>query len=56
MRVHYTNFDYYAEPTFATLTDAIAYGISKGFEFAVLSGSMILATWSPIGGLRTIGY
>lgn len=54
LRVHFTNFDYFAQQTFTSLEDAIAYGKQKCFEFSVWPENMsiMLASWSPIGGLR----
>lgn len=49
-RVFYTNFDYFAQYTFSSYDEAIAYGKSKGFEFCVYLGSELVGSWSPIGG------
>lgn len=55
--VHFTNMGYAAPRTFETLTDAVAYGVRCCFEFTVqTAGGSILATWSPISGLRLEGY
>jgi hypothetical protein len=56
MRVYFTNFEYYAEPTFERLTDAIAYGVERGFEFVVRTASVTLAYWSPLSGLHVEGF
>ena len=54
MRVYLINFGYFLQPTFSSLEAALAYGKERGFEFAVYDAMEIcLASWSPIGGLRT---
>lgn len=56
--VRWINHAYTAAETFATAADAVAFGKSKGFEFAVdrvveVNGvARCVASWSPIGGLR----
>ncbi len=53
MRVYFTNFGYVANPTFLSVEAAVEFGKSCGFEFVVQdSKGSILASWSPIGGLR----
>jgi hypothetical protein len=49
-RIFYTNFGYGMPNRFATLEAAMAYGKSKGFEFAVYKNAQRAAAWSPIGG------
>jgi hypothetical protein len=51
-RVFYVNLGWYALEDFATLDEAIAYGKSKGWEFAVHHGSNVVAGWDFFGGLR----
>lgn len=50
--IYFTNFHYFADPIFYTFSDAIRYGISKGFEFQVHTEKGVDATWSPLGGLK----
>lgn len=50
-RVYFINHDYYSQEEFDTCNGAIAYGIDKGFEFAVHYGSDVVASWGPIRGL-----
>jgi hypothetical protein len=53
MRVHFTNFGYFAEATFETVDAALEYGRSKCFEFSVIdTRGTVVASWSPIGGTR----
>jgi hypothetical protein len=54
MRVYFTNFEYYAEPTFERLTDAIAYGVERGFEFVVQALRSLLEPAKS--GLYVEGY
>jgi len=51
-RIHYTNFNYFADTDFSTVEAALAYGKSRGFEFAVLASNsgVVAATWSVFGG------
>jgi hypothetical protein len=60
-RVYFTNFGYYSQEKFNTLDSALEYGKSKCFEFQVTHEladgwecRRVVASWSPIGGLRTI--
>jgi hypothetical protein len=53
-RIYWTNFGYYSQDEFTTLAEAIAYGKSKCFEFQISHDCNVVASWSPIGGLRTI--
>jgi hypothetical protein len=52
MRIYFTNLGYYADRIFGSLKEAMAYGRSKGFEFAVHTADGCIASWSPIGGTR----
>jgi hypothetical protein len=52
--VFYTNFGYGPEQKFQTLEAALEYGKSKCFEFQVSDGNGMVASWSPIGGTRTV--
>jgi hypothetical protein len=52
MRVYFTNFGYFADRFFGSTKEALAYGRSKGFEFAVHGPDGMVAWWSPIGGTR----
>jgi hypothetical protein len=48
-RVYFSNFDYYAQDTFATVEAAIEYGKSKCFEFSVsCTGHPLIYAWGPI--------
>ena len=52
-KVYWFNFDNFAIDSFDTVTEAINYGKSKGFEFAVYDDTNnTIATWSPISGLK----
>ena len=56
-RVFFSNFGYFAEPTFASLDEAAAYSRSKCFETTIsTTAGDIIASWSPIGGLRTFRW
>jgi len=46
------NHGYYSAEEFTTLADALAYGKSKCFEFALHQGEEVHGAWSPIGGFR----
>jgi hypothetical protein len=57
-RVYFTNHGYYADRRFSTFEEAVAYGKNVHFEFQVRhqgimrDDNYLIATWSPIGGLR----
>ena len=51
-RVYFTNFGYFAERTFSTVTEALQYGRSVHFEFSVHGPNGIEAVWSPIYGTK----
>lgn len=54
-RIYYINFGYYALDTFRGISLAVAYAKSKCFECAIVDDTNnTVATWSPIGGLRTV--
>lgn len=50
--IFFTNFGYGPSQSFYSVQSAVEYGRSKGFEFSVWFGDDLLASWSPIGGLR----
>jgi hypothetical protein len=52
--VHFTNFGYRSSKEFDSVDEAVQFGKDKGFEFNVQNGSLVVASWSPIGGLRFI--
>ena len=52
-QVYFTNFGYFAQRSYPTVEDAIAFGKLVCFEFAVYRATgQLVATWSPIGGTR----
>ena len=59
--VHFTNHDYFAQDSFSSFDDALAYAKSKGFDATICKpyhsgkpykGVEILASWSILGGLH----
>jgi hypothetical protein len=55
-RVYWTNHRWFSEALFATLDEAITYGKSVCFEFAVYdSVDAIQATWGPLCGTTYYG-
>jgi hypothetical protein len=51
-KVFWTNMGYYSQEDFSTLADALAYGKSKCFEFAVHHNNDVVAAWTVFGGTR----
>lgn len=51
--VFWTNSGYLSDEVFDTLTAAVDYGKSKGFEFCVCQDGNRVASWTTFGGLRT---
>jgi len=51
-KVFWTNMGWYSQEEFGTLADALAYGKSKCFEFAVHHNDNVVAAWSVFGGTR----
>jgi hypothetical protein len=52
-RIYLTNFGYFLDYSADTLEAAIARAKTVGFEVQVYRGSHQVASYSPLGGLRT---
>jgi len=60
-KVYWTNHGYCAAETFSSLQEAVDYAKSKCFEATIYNGAKeawkatetAVASWSPIGGLRS---
>ena len=52
-RVYYTNMGYYAQEVFNSVSAALEYGKSKGFQRSVTGypDNSTYATWCPIRGV-----
>jgi len=53
-RVHLTNFGYFANDDFRSFGDAVDYAKKVGFEVSIQCACQVLATYSPIGGLKML--
>lgn len=51
-QVFFTNFSYFSQETFTSFDEALTYGKSKCFEFSIHHNREVLASWSPLYGLR----